>query len=202
MPGARGWRWDESNSRLEVHAEGQVCLRYDPVASAVNLIEVVPGATGNQPDIQAVGTDTNIGITLTTLLTGWVVQRSSSLDSGGGSLAFQKIITTDTTAGALTHTVAMLRGGILSRDPNGAARSDVTPTAADMIADIVDAVTGTSFWYLIDNTGAATEDLTMTAGTTVTMQGTNVIGDTKAQLQLVTFTSGTAVSWFGLGDVA
>ena len=48
------------------------------------------------------------------------------LASRGGSRPLAP--TTDTTAGALTITVAMLETVLILRDPNCAARTDTTPT--------------------------------------------------------------------------
>lgn len=75
----------------------------------------------------------------------------------------------DTTAGALTYTPAMLIGGILLRDPNGASRSDVTPTAVDLIAARPGCRVNDVFECLVVNTADAAETITVTAGAGVTL---------------------------------
>src|SRR5690242_21789308 len=85
-------------------------------------------------------------------------------------------VTTDTTAGALTYTAAMLLGGMILRDPNGAGRSDVTPTAAQILAALEGkAQIGQGFRFTIRNTADAAETITLTAGTGVTLSGTMTI---------------------------
>lgn len=137
----------------------------------------------------------------------WVYARSTLTDGLGGRFAFpMRSITQITTAGAATYTAAQFLEGIIDRDPNGAARTDTTPTAANLVADMPNAYVGASYWLIISNAGAATEDLTISAGTGVTLDGTIVIGDGKAQLYLVRFTNVTAaseaVTMYGLGDAA
>jgi len=73
-----------------------------------------------------------------------------------------------TEAGAHTYTVTELQTGYVDRDPNGAARADVTPTAALLIAEFLPHI-NSSYEVVISNTGAATEDLTITAGSDVTV---------------------------------
>src|SRR6185436_4619057 len=86
-------------------------------------------------------------------------------------------VTTDSTAGALTYTAAMLLGGFINRDPNGGNRSDVTPTAALLLAAIKNANSGvtppvgTSFEFTIRNNADAAETITVTAGTGTTLSG-------------------------------
>jgi len=150
--------------------------------------------------------DTNAGLDLRNKAAGWVVQRAAVSAATDGSLAFNKQIITDTTAGNLTITVAMLRAGILARDPTGSARTDTFPTAANIVADIPNAVVGTSFWFILDNQGSAGEDITLAAGSGGTAQGTLVVGDTKSVCILFTLTNVTsgaeAYEVFVIGDHA
>lgn len=75
----------------------------------------------------------------------------------------------DTVAGAETYTPAMLVGGLLLRDPNGAGRSDVTPTAAEIAAAVPGARRNTVFECLVVNTADAAETITLTVGNGVTL---------------------------------
>lgn len=103
-------------------------------------------------------------------------------------------VTTDATAGAVTYTAAQLLGGVILRDPNGAARSDVFPTAALLAAAVPGADVGSSFTVHIRNTADAAETITMTAGTGVTISGTATIAQNNAKSFLVCFTNVTAGS--------
>ncbi|MDO8607692.1 MAG: hypothetical protein Q7R40_14230, partial [Phaeospirillum sp.] len=77
--------------------------------------------------------------------------------------------TTDATAGASTYTIAQMLGGLILRDPAGASRSDVTPTAAAIVAGIVGAAVDDTFETWLVNTADAAEVITVTAGAGVTL---------------------------------
>jgi hypothetical protein len=61
------------------------------------------------------------------------------------------------------------------RDPAGSNRSDVTPSAALIVAAIPNAVVGSVFEFVIINEADAAETITVTAGATVTLSGTMTI---------------------------
>ncbi len=90
-------------------------------------------------------------------------------------------VTTDATAGANTWTAGELIGGMLLRDPAGGARSDVSPTAAEIVAGLSGAVDGSSFDFSIRNTADAAETITLTAGTDVTLSGTMTIAQNNTK---------------------
>ena len=90
-------------------------------------------------------------------------------------------VTTDSTAGAKTYTAAELIGGLILRDPNGAARSDVTPSAAALVAGFAGGIVGSSFEFTIRNTADAAETLTLTAGAGVTLSGTMTIAQNNSK---------------------
>jgi hypothetical protein len=105
---------------------------------------------------------------------------------------------TITTAGAVTYTAAQLLNGLIFRDPNGASRSDVTPTAALIVAALEErrpgrTHAGTSFCCVIKNDADAAETITVTAGTGVTLKGTMTIAQNAQRLFHVYVTSNTAV---------
>jgi hypothetical protein len=113
-------------------------------------------------------------------------------------------VLTDATAGAKTYTGANLVGGLILRDPAGANRSDVTPTAAQIVAAVAGAVVGSSFRFTIRNTADAAETITITAGDVgVTLSGTMTIAqnNTKAFLAVLTNVTGgaEAVTVYSLG---
>lgn len=172
-----------------------------------NTVHIYYDKSANSVVIDPSGvSDTNYNVEIQQGGAGWTLLRSDVIATTNGSLAFNKQIIVDTTAGSLTLTVAMMRAGILAWDPTGSSRTGTTPSAAELVADIPNAQVGTSYWFCLDNTGGSGEDITIQGGSGVTMQGTNVIGDGKAQMMLVTFTNVTAsaeaVTIFGFGDVA
>jgi len=83
-------------------------------------------------------------------------------------------VTTDSTAGANTWSAAEMIGGLLLRDPAGADRSDVTATAAQIVAGIAGCGVGSSFEFVIRNTADASEVITLTAGAGVTLSPTSI----------------------------
>ena len=118
-----------------------------------------------------------------------------------GTLIGQTTVTTDGTAGPLTYTAAQLLGGLILRDPNGGARSDVTPDATDIIAAMAQAGAGNSFEFAIRNTADAAETITVTAGAGVTLSGTMTIAQNNSKRFLCVVTGATTVTIYSLGTV-
>jgi hypothetical protein len=118
---------------------------------------------------------------------------------------FVTTVTTDATAGAKTYTAAELIGGLILRDPAGAGRSDVTPTAALIVAGFAGGIVGSSFEFTIRNTADAAETITLTAGAGVTLSGTMTIAQNNSKrflCRLDNVGSGTeAVTIYSLGTI-
>jgi hypothetical protein len=93
----------------------------------------------------------------------------------------QRTATTKTTAAAVTYTADEILGGLILRDPAGAARADLFPTAAEIIDALAGAVVGTSFEVDIRNTADAAETITMTTNTGLTLSGTMTIAQLNAK---------------------
>ncbi len=110
-------------------------------------------------------------------------------------------VSTINTAGVATYTAAQLLGGLILRDPAGAGREDVTPTAALIIAAITNAATGDSFEFTIRNTADANETITVTAGDSVTLSGTMTIGQNNSKRFLAVVTGAATVTIYSLGTV-
>lgn len=76
------------------------------------------------------------------------------------------------TAGVATYTAAELLRGVLVRDPSGASRADVFPTAALVVAALAakygEAKVGMMFWFNLVNNADAAETITMTLGAGMT----------------------------------
>jgi hypothetical protein len=101
-------------------------------------------------------------------------------------------VTTLTTAGALTYTAAQVLGGLILRDPNGGARSDIFPSASSLLNAIEGGGgygAGASIKVTIRNDADAAETITMTAGTGVTISGTATIAQSAIKQFLIVFTS-------------
>lgn len=121
------------------------------------------------------------------------------------SVAHVSSVATKTTAGVVTYTASELIGGMILRDPAGAGRADVTPTAAAIVAAIAGAIVGSSFEFTIRNTADADETITITAGSGITLSGTMTIGQNNSKRFLAVCTNvsdGTeAVTIYSLGTV-
>ena len=110
----------------------------------------------------------------------------------GGTFTDTFTPTTLATAGAVTYTAAQLIGGLILRDPAGAGRSDVTPTAAAIVAAMPGAAIGQSFQFDLVNTADGNETITLTAGTGVTVAGTATVAQNDGKRWIVYITDATS----------
>ena len=115
------------------------------------------------------------------------------------AVASVSVVTTDATAGARTYTAAEFIGGMILRDPAGSGRSDVTPTAAAIIAGIAGAIISSSFQFVIRNTADAAETITLTAGVGVTLSGTMTIAQNYSKRFLAVVDGAATVTIYSLG---
>jgi hypothetical protein len=83
--------------------------------------------------------------------------------------------TVNAVAAAVTYSVAEILSGLLLRDALSAARADLLPTAAAIVAAINGCQVGTSFRTWIRNTGAGAGSITLTTNTGLTLSGTVAI---------------------------
>jgi len=79
------------------------------------------------------------------------------------------------TAGVETYTIAQLLTGFIRRDPTGAVRADLLPTAALIVAGIEGVFVGATFDFTISNEGSAGEVITVTTAAGLTLSGTMTI---------------------------
>jgi len=121
----------------------------------------------------------------------------------GGAVFRKATVTTKTNASAQTYTASEILGGLILRDPNGGARADKVPTAANLIAAIPDPEVGDSFDFTIRNTADAAETITLTANTAMTMSGTMTIAQNNSKTFRVVITGVTspAATVYSLGTV-
>ena len=102
---------------------------------------------------------------------------------------FGVTVSTVTTAAAVTYTPAQVLGGLILRDPNGAARADLLPTAAALIDALNGPFEGMAFIVTIRNTADAAEAITVTTNTGVTLSGTMAIAQNATTRFLVVITA-------------
>lgn len=86
------------------------------------------------------------------------IVRAARVITGEGAL------TAINTAGAVTYTIAQLLTGCIVRDPNGAGRTDVLPTAALLVAGIAGCKIGDVIRCKLVNGADAAEVITLDAG--------------------------------------
>lgn len=130
----------------------------------------------------------------------------SLTDARLSTLAYPKVtVTTDATAAAVTFTAAQVLGGLILRDPAGAGRADLLPTAASLLAAINGPFVGLSFEFTIRNTADAAETITVTTNTGLTLSGTMTIAQNNSKRFLAVVTdidSGeAAITVYSLGTV-
>ena len=69
-----------------------------------------------------------------------------------------------TTAGAATYTAAEILGGVVWRDPSGAGRTDVLPTAALLCGALINEQVGDVIDFILVNEADAAETITLSSG--------------------------------------
>lgn len=118
----------------------------------------------------------------------------------GGKLVRNHTVADVTTAGAETYTAAQVLGGVITRDPNGAGRTDITDTAANLIRALgLDDDGDAATCYLI-NTADAAEAITLSGGTGVTIANAGqTVGQNEAVVLLFRRTGAAAVTVYVIG---
>lgn len=102
-----------------------------------------------------------------------------------------------TTAGAETYTAAQVLGGIIWRDPAGAGRTDVLPTAALLVAAMLGEQVGDTIDFLLINEADANETITLSAGTGGAFEqlaATRIVPQNTSRLVRIRLTNVTAGS--------
>lgn len=165
---------------------GNEIIKTPANVSAVNELTVSNAATGASPSVTATGDDTNISVLIGGKGTGRVTMLSRMVDFMAAA--------TLTTASDQTYTVTHLLGGLLLRDPNGGARADTLPTAADLVAAIPGAVVGTAFEWTLRNTADQNETITVGAGSGGTVSGTATVAQNNTKRFLFVLTNVTAAA--------
>lgn len=110
--------------------------------------------------------------------------------------------TTKTTAGAVTYTAAEIVGGLILRDPNGAGRTDIVCSAAEMYAAMGSPVkfSGASFEFTIRNTADAAETITMGGTPTgITYSGTMTIAQNNSKRFLWVQNTASTATVYSIG---
>ena len=124
----------------------------------------------------------------------------SQVIAEGGHFVQHMTATAVATAGAATYTTAAILGGIIARDPAGGARTDVTPTAALLIAGLDLQNDGESASCYLVNTADQAEAITIDPGAGVTVANAGqTLAQNESALLLFVRTSSTAVTLYILG---
>lgn len=130
------------------------------------------------------------------------VTRLHSIELTKGRAVENREVSTVTTAGAVTYSVTQLLGGLVLRDPNGAGRTDIAPTAAQIITALNKPTVGASFEFIIRNTADDAETITLGGSPAgITYSGTMTIAQNNTKKFLAVVTSPTAVTIYSLGTV-
>lgn len=103
-------------------------------------------------------------------------------------------VTTIATAGAVSFTAEQLIGGLILRNPNGAGRADLVPTAVLLVAALPGAFVGQSVEFVIRNTAGAAETITVTTADGATLSGTMTIAQNASRRFLAVLTNVTSGS--------
>lgn len=106
---------------------------------------------------------------------------------------------TITTTAAVTYSAAQYLGGYIARDPNGAGRADLVPTAAQINAANPALVVGSFFDTTIKNTADAAETITLTANTGVTLIGAITVAQNETAVVRTIKTAAAAFDVVKLG---
>lgn len=111
-------------------------------------------------------------------------------------LANQANLTNDqasiSTGSPATFSVTQFVNGVLMLTGSNGAKSSATPTAAAIVAALVNVQVGSSFDFALVNGDSGT--VTLTAGTGVTLRGTTAVPTTKSQVYKGVVTNATAGS--------
>lgn len=156
---------------------GNEIIKTPATASAVNEFTMTNAATLTHPLLSATGGDTDISIRLAAKGLGVIVSANRMVEL--------VTVTTQVTASDQTYTAAQLLGGIILRDPAGGARADLLPTAANLVAAIPGCAVGTSFRFTLRNTADASETITVTTNTGVTLSGTMTVAQNNSKEFLI-----------------
>lgn len=98
-------------------------------------------------------------------------------------------------AGNVTYTAAQMKTGVIVHEGTTGATNATTDTAANIVASITDAQVGSGYQFIVSrNTNG--NQITLVAGTNVTLLGTMVIavGRTRSFVVYITSLSPAAVS--------
>ncbi len=171
---------------------GNELFKFTAVGSALNEITVANAATGTSPSLTASG-QTDVSLELAAKGTGVVASRSPTVEK-------MTITTQDT---AVTLTIAQLLTKYIDSGP-GAGINLTLPTAAALVAGMgPDCAVGDSFEFVVNNTAAGADTVTMVAGG-ATLDGTVTIAQNVARAYKIIVTDVTGASeaylCIGLGN--
>jgi len=176
-------------------------LEFDAVASAVNFFRLANSATGDAIVLSAQGDDTNVALTINSLLTGALTLDSTSTGAVNlGNSANAKAVTIGNTTGASSVAIRSGSGGtvVTSADDNALAvgangatnpvlRVDAATSSVATGISIVGAATGTA--VAVAATGSATDE---SISVNAKAAGTIAIGNTSTGIVSIATASSSA----------
>ena len=104
-----------------------------------------------------------------------------TIQPGGPQTHRLNFATPSYTGGARTMTASDMVNSIYTRTAMGGNISDTTPTAVALIGAIEAPVVGSAFDFIVQNSDASADTLTIAAGTGVTLTGTMTIAQNKCK---------------------
>jgi hypothetical protein len=152
-------------------------------ASAVTGVKVLASANGSAPVASAIGSGTNVSLDLAGKGTGVVRSRSVGVETR----------TQTAKTDSATLTIAELLTGVIDGTPTGAAAYTL-PTAALLVAGIINARVGDSFSFLVNNKSAGANTITVAAGSGGTGDGTLTVAQNVIRRFTVIVTNVTGSS--------
>lgn len=171
--------------------DGLEVLSFAETASAVNHVDITNAATAGAPSIKATGGDTNVTLELGPKGTTGVVQVT-------GPLVDKTTQTAETDTGTIT--IATLLTKVIDGTPTSAATYTL-PTAALLVAGIIDAKVGDSFEFVINNKSGGANTITVAAGSGGTADGTLTVAQNvvRAFKIIITNVTGASEAYFAYG---
>lgn len=119
------------------------------------------------------------------------------------TVAFMRItVTTITTAGNVSYNGNQTVTGFISRDPNGAPRTDSLPSATTIVNNVSQARNGDGKLFLIRNEGSGAETITLSPGAGVAINGSATIsaGNARFYVMRINTVSPASVTFYALGQ--